>query len=128
MPDRDLYALETLRIPERYRLSNNAVLLLRTYNDFRAGAIDEDEVGRRMRLSPNLRKALSDTVAACTKIMENDAAEVSICADIIRKYTNLLKIAGVDSPSRMKVVNQYLRGSFLLGKKINLLIPRACRS
>ena len=49
------YAQEMLNLHKRYNLSENAKLLLRAHDDWKLGRIDQDELGRMVKMSPNMR-------------------------------------------------------------------------
>ena len=53
----------------RYKLSENAIRLLKALDDHHTGAAQDDALGRLVRLSPSMRKATTETIA---KVDDND--------------------------------------------------------
>ena len=51
-------------------------------------------MGRIVRLSTNMRTALTDTINKCTHIMRNKPEELKQCVEIIQSCTDMLTIAG----------------------------------
>ncbi|KAK0711429.1 hypothetical protein B0H67DRAFT_463602, partial [Lasiosphaeris hirsuta] len=63
------YAQQMLNLHNEYGLSENAGRMLLTYDNWRAGHIDQDELGRIVRMSPSMRRAITETIAKCAGIM-----------------------------------------------------------
>ncbi|KAJ2905930.1 uncharacterized protein MKZ38_003718 [Zalerion maritima] len=91
---RDFFVLKTLHLPSRLGLSNNAQVLLLAYDEYRRGLIDSAELGRQVRLSPNKRQAITNTIAKCASYMRRKPEEVKNCIDILQTCTEILSIAG----------------------------------
>lgn len=94
MPAPTFYAQQMLNLHNKYGLSNNAKTLLRALDDYKFGRIDQKELGRIVRLSNNMRKAITDTIKKCAQIMGTKPAEVKHCVEIIQSCTEILAVAG----------------------------------
>jgi hypothetical protein len=94
MSSHSFYAAQTLDLYKKYKLSENAKSLLKALDDYQFGRIDEAELGRLVRLSPNMRKAITETIARCAKVMGEKPAEMKNCIEIIQNCTVILSIAG----------------------------------
>lgn len=88
------YTLQLKAIPERYGLSENVQTLLKTLDWVRAGSIDPVELGRLVRLSPQRRAAIADTITKCANMIKKKPKELKTCVDIIEMCTEVLEIAG----------------------------------
>ncbi|KAK0621433.1 hypothetical protein B0T17DRAFT_591324 [Bombardia bombarda] len=93
------YAQQMLNLHSRFGLSENAKILLRAHDDWKLRRIDQDELGRIVRLSTNMRKAVTDTITKCASIMRKQPTEVKNCVDIIQACTDILTAA--DKPPIM---------------------------
>ncbi|KAK3333204.1 hypothetical protein B0T19DRAFT_483303 [Cercophora scortea] len=94
-----IYAQLTLKLHTRLGLSPTAIRLLYAYEDYRIGRIDQDEFGRMVRTSANMRRAATDIIAKAATFMANHAEEVKHCVDIIQTCTEILRAA--DRPPSM---------------------------
>jgi hypothetical protein len=83
-----------LNIHTKYGLSSNAKTLLKALDDHNFGRIDRTELGRIVRLSSNMRKAITATIKKCAEIMGTKPGEVKYCVEIIQSCTEILAIAG----------------------------------
>jgi len=93
--DRTFYANTLLFTFERLGLSQNAIQLLKLLDEMQQGSITENELGRKIRLSPAFSKALTDTITLCTDTMIEDPSEAGECAVIIKKCNGMRKISGI---------------------------------
>ncbi|KAK3368096.1 hypothetical protein B0H63DRAFT_564856 [Podospora didyma] len=93
------YGQQMLMLHRKYALSANAKKLLEAHDDWKHGRIDQDELGRLVRLSGNMRKAVTDTIAKCASVMRKKPAELKNCVDIIQACTEILSAA--DKPPSM---------------------------
>ncbi|KAK0722778.1 hypothetical protein B0T26DRAFT_674441 [Lasiosphaeria miniovina] len=87
------YAQQMLGLHGRYGLTDNAKTLLRAYDDWKIGRIDQDELGRIVRMSTNMRAAITDTITKCAAAMRSRPAEIRNCVDIIQACTDILGLA-----------------------------------
>ncbi|PHH84447.1 hypothetical protein CDD83_1932 [Cordyceps sp. RAO-2017] len=97
---RSWYALKSKAVPSRYGLSKNMQDLLCGLDEYYAGVIDATELGRLVRLSPQRRAAIANTIAKCANILKKDQTEVKTCVDIIEMCTEILEIADKKPPIR----------------------------
>jgi hypothetical protein len=94
------YAQQTMGLHSRYGLSENSIQLLRAHDDWKLGRIDQDQLGRIVRMSSNMRAAVTDTIKKCASVMRRQPAEVKNCVDVIQACTEILGIAGRITCSR----------------------------
>ena len=87
-------SLMTRAIPARYSLSRNIQALLRGLDQYHAGSLSADGLGRLVRLSPQRRSAISTTIQKCAQIMKKSPDEAKNCIDLIEMCTEILEIAG----------------------------------
>ncbi|KAI0969427.1 hypothetical protein F4678DRAFT_463686 [Xylaria arbuscula] len=92
------YELKMLRLFEQYELSDNARVMFKALEDFQTARLDEAGLGRLIRLSPNNRAALVNTMVKCASIMKEKPKESKYCLDIITSCGNMLEIA--DRPAQ----------------------------
>lgn len=110
------YEQEMLRLFEKYELSDNARTMFKALDEFKTARLDEDALGRLIRLSPNNREALVNTmvkwyniyrlpISICTtdrsdsaSIMKDKPKESKYCLSIITSCGDMLRIA--DRPSQ----------------------------
>ncbi|EHK15441.1 uncharacterized protein TRIVIDRAFT_228475 [Trichoderma virens Gv29-8] len=98
MPAKSFFDLKTRAVPTRYSLSKNIQDLLIALDDFHHGSIDAVEIGRLVRLSPNRRAAIANTITKCANILKSQPTEVATCVDVIEMCTELLEIADRKPP------------------------------
>ncbi|KAJ6446326.1 proteasome component PRE2 [Purpureocillium lavendulum] len=89
------YALRSKAVHSRYGLSKNIQLLLSSFDMYKMGSIDGAELGRLVRLSPQRRAALANTISKCAGIIKKQPSEVKTCVEIIEMCTEVLEIAGL---------------------------------
>ncbi|KAI3336433.1 hypothetical protein HD806DRAFT_542351 [Xylariaceae sp. AK1471] len=87
------YEQRMLRLFERYELSDNARSLLKAYDDVKTGKLDEVGLGRLIRMSPNNRAALVNTMVKCATIMKDTPRESKYCLIIIKSCGEMLGVA-----------------------------------
>ncbi|KAK3951709.1 hypothetical protein QBC32DRAFT_261847 [Pseudoneurospora amorphoporcata] len=87
------YAHQTMNLYARYGLSDNAKRLLRDHDQWRMGSLDRDQLGRNVRMSPDLRKSITDTITKCAAMMRKKPDEVKNCIEIIQACTEILDAA-----------------------------------
>lgn len=92
------YEQKMLRLFERYELSDNARIMFKALDEFKTSRLDEAALGRLIRLSPNNRAALVNTMVKCANIMKDKPKESKYCLSIITSCGDMLKIA--DKPSQ----------------------------
>jgi len=63
LPAKSFYVQRLKCLHTRYKLSDNAIRLLKALDDHHTGAAQDDALGRLVRLSPNMRKAATETIA-----------------------------------------------------------------
>lgn len=78
---------------KRLGLSQNAITLLKHLDEVRLGCIDEDDLGRKIRLSSAFHKAILDTITHCTDMMVEKPDEGVECAQIVKKCTEMMEIS-----------------------------------
>ncbi len=91
------YTQQTKHLHARYKLSANAVHLLKTFDNFKIGCIDEATFARLVRWSPSMRKAAIEIISKCAKEMQQDPKETNDCIALIHQCTEILEMAG-ESP------------------------------
>ena len=91
--ERTFYADTLLQTFQRLQLSPIIILLFKSLDEVRQGIIQEDDLGRKIRLSAPFRKALLDTISQCTETMVDDSSEADECSMIIKKCTNMIEIS-----------------------------------
>ncbi|KAI1429262.1 hypothetical protein F5Y12DRAFT_475342 [Xylaria sp. FL1777] len=87
------YELRMLRVFEQYELPDNARAMFKAFEEFQTARLDEGSLGRLVRLSPNNRSALVNTMVKCAGIMKDKPKESKYCLDIITSCGNMLEIA-----------------------------------
>ncbi|ORY69880.1 uncharacterized protein BCR38DRAFT_502772 [Pseudomassariella vexata] len=93
------YEFRMLNLPSRYQIRSNAQAMLKAYEDFKTGRIDEAELGRLIRLSPENRAAIVQTMVKCAQVMEKKPAESKHCLAIIETCGDILLTSDVtDKP------------------------------
>ena len=90
------YAQQLLNFPARYSLSTNAVNLLRAHDEWKTGRIETCELGRIVRMSPNMRKAITETITRCAELIgrSKNTDDDSNLVKIITACTEMLTAAG----------------------------------
>ncbi len=91
------YEFRMLNIPARYNLSENGVRMLKAFEDFKNKRLEEEEIGRLIRLSPENRASLIDTLMKCIGVLNNDDQEKKHCTSIMETCTKMIQIAGMVS-------------------------------
>ncbi|KAM4054792.1 hypothetical protein HRG_005614 [Hirsutella rhossiliensis] len=133
------YSLKSKAIPSRYGLSKNIQTLLQSLEDYQNGSLDATELGRLVRLSPQRRSAIANTITKCANIIKKQPSEIKTCVDIIEMCTEILEIADKRPPIqafpfmklpveiRDKILDLMIKAVF----RIDLLVPAtnasACR-
>ncbi|KAI0544563.1 hypothetical protein F4679DRAFT_576741 [Xylaria curta] len=87
------YEQKTLRLFEKYGLSDNIRIMLKAFEDFKTSRLDEASLGRMIRLSPSNRAALVSTMVKCANIMKDRPKESKYCLSIITGCGDMLEIA-----------------------------------
>ena len=100
MSAKSFAVLKMMNIPARFGLSANVAKMLRQLDDYHMGHISEDELGKMVRLSPQMRKSITETISKCAGIMEKKPEEVKYCVAIIQSCTEILTAAGKFLPPR----------------------------
>lgn len=83
-----------LNLKDRLSISDNSWGMLKAYDDFKTSRIDEGELGRKVRLSPNSRASMIDTLLQCVQIMNDQPDERKHCLDIIAALGEMIKMRG----------------------------------
>lgn len=112
MSTKSWYVLKLKAIPVRYGLSKNIQILLQALEDYHSGAVDHAELGRLVRLSPNRRGAIADTISKCANMIKRSPEELKTCLDIIEMCTEILEVAGESGLPMEKVALFILTLSF----------------
>ncbi|RFU81437.1 hypothetical protein TARUN_749 [Trichoderma arundinaceum] len=94
MPAKSFFILRLKTVPAKYGLSKNIQDLLQALDHYHSGAIDAVELGRLVRLSPNRRAAIANTITKCAGIIKKQPEEIATCVEVIEMCTELLEIAG----------------------------------
>ncbi|KAH0499489.1 hypothetical protein TgHK011_006683 [Trichoderma gracile] len=90
---KSFFVLKLKAVPTRYGLSKNIQDLFTALDHFHSGSIDAVELGRLVRLSPNRRSAIANTITKCAGIIKKQPEELTTCVDVIEMCTELLEIA-----------------------------------
>ncbi|KAI0010332.1 hypothetical protein F4779DRAFT_639450 [Xylariaceae sp. FL0662B] len=93
------YEFRMLNCLVRFGICSNGQQMLKAYEDFKTCKIDEAELGRLIRLSPNNRSALVDTMVKCAGIMTELPKESKHCMTIIKSCGEMINIA--DNPPKV---------------------------
>jgi hypothetical protein len=88
------YEFRMLNLPARYGLSYIGQTMLKAFEDFKTGHIDETALGRLIRLSPKNRAAIVETIQKCSIVIGEKPKETKYCLVIIQSCTEMLSIAG----------------------------------
>ncbi|KAL0930816.1 uncharacterized protein CTRU02_213551 [Colletotrichum truncatum] len=92
------YIIAMSNIPTKYGLSTNAKQLLQYLDDCKANYMDEAELGRKVRLSLENRKAITDTIRKVASLMQEKPKETQYCLQLIEMCTEILDIANRPPP------------------------------
>ncbi|TFB06453.1 hypothetical protein CCMA1212_001589 [Trichoderma ghanense] len=90
---KSFFVLKLKAVPTRYGLSKNIQDLFMALDHYHSGSIDAVELGRLVRLSPNRRSAIANTITKCAGIIKKQPEELTTCVDVIEMCTELLEIA-----------------------------------
>lgn len=99
MSAQPFYVQQLKNLHAKYGLNQNARGVLKALDDYKFGRIGADELGRTVRLSPNMRRAITDTISKCAGIMAKQPGEMKNCLDLINGCTEVLAVAGEPSLS-----------------------------
>jgi hypothetical protein len=106
--DRTFFQETLLMTHKRLGLSQNIITLLEYLDDVRLGSIDEDDLGRKIRLSDAFQKAIIDTITHCTNTMVEKPFEVEEHAKIVKKCTQMWEISRSKScPNRLELFSDF---------------------
>lgn len=94
----------------RYHISPNAETMLKAHENWKTGKIDEAELGRLIRLSPENRAAVIQTMVKLAGIMEKKPEESKHCLTMIEICGEVVGIAG-KSLDDFGAVADYIRGT-----------------
>lgn len=94
MSTKSLSTLKMMNVPARFGLSANVLQMFHQLDDYHMGLISEDELGKMVRLSPQMRKSITETIAKCAGIMEKKPEEMKTCVAVIQNCTEILTAAG----------------------------------
>ncbi|WQF75727.1 hypothetical protein CDEST_00741 [Colletotrichum destructivum] len=92
------FALSFQGAPKRLGISNNARVMLQALEDYKCTSMSEADIGRMLRLSPNRRQSMIDTIRDCTTMMAK-YKEVRSCALVIQMCTEVLELANRPPPN-----------------------------
>ncbi|KAM0481362.1 hypothetical protein ACHAPX_003466 [Trichoderma viride] len=98
MPAKSFYVLKLKTVPAKYGLSKNIQDLLMALDHYHDGSIDAVELGRLVRLSPNRRASIANTIQKCAGLLKKSPEEITTCVDVIEMCTELLEIADRKPP------------------------------
>ncbi|OHE92781.1 hypothetical protein CORC01_11931 [Colletotrichum orchidophilum] len=125
------FVLKCQNVHKRFGLCQNTQVMLQALEDTKTTAIDMAEVGRMLRLSPQRRQAMINTIRKCTERMTKQERhkedETRECALIIHMCTEVLEIANRPSPT----VFPFLKLPREIRARVLRMIvcpnPKACR-
>lgn len=91
----DDYSIQIRNWHKRYKLSETVMGLFKTLGEHNRGVGDPGALGRLMRMSPGMRKALTDTISQLAKTMHKkaDPFTLSECTELIQGCTEILSFA-----------------------------------
>ncbi|KUI54428.1 hypothetical protein VP1G_01700 [Cytospora mali] len=94
-PRTDSYTLQMKNLHQRYGLSKNIMHLFTALDEHRRGVSDPDALGRRLRMSRQMRKSCTDTISSLADQMQKNPtpACVAECTMLISGCTDMLKLA-----------------------------------
>ncbi|KAK2032860.1 hypothetical protein LX32DRAFT_661018 [Colletotrichum zoysiae] len=93
------FALRMFNVPQRLGLTKNAQVMLQALDDHKCRSLGEAEIGRMLRLSPERRQSMIDTIRTCTTMMAKKQEEVRVCVLVIQMCTEVLEIANRPPPN-----------------------------
>jgi hypothetical protein len=88
------YEFRLLNLMSKYHISANAETMLKAHEDWKTGKIDEAELGRLVRLSPENRAAVIKTMVKLAGIMGKKPEESKHCLTMIEICGEIVGIAG----------------------------------
>ncbi|KUI65039.1 hypothetical protein VM1G_00530 [Cytospora mali] len=94
-PRTDSHTLQMKNLHQRYGLSKNIIQLFTALDEHRRGVSDPDALGRRLRMSRQMRKSCTDTISSLADQMQKNPtpACVAECTMLISGCTDMLKLA-----------------------------------
>ncbi|KAM7209257.1 hypothetical protein V8F20_000595 [Naviculisporaceae sp. PSN 640] len=84
------YAQQMLDLHNRYNLSENMRELLKAHDQWRMGHISQDQLCRKLKMSPKMRQACIETIAKVNNTMKKKPEEQKMCVEIIQACTDIL--------------------------------------
>lgn len=96
------YELRMLNKMSEYSIKENARKMLQAYDHWKTGRIDEAELGRLIRLSPENRAAVIQTMIKTPAIMQRKPQESKFVLAIIEMCGEIVSIAGVSLSPKAK--------------------------
>lgn len=93
--DRSFYEGTLLMTHKCLGLSQNAIVLFKHLDEVKFGIGGDEDLRRKIRLSSAFRKAILETITKCADIMAEKSSEGADYALIIKKCTEMQKIAGM---------------------------------
>ncbi|KAI1335119.1 hypothetical protein F5Y15DRAFT_428444 [Xylariaceae sp. FL0016] len=101
------YQQRMFLLHDKFGLSQNAVSMLKAYDDYKMARMDEPALGRLVRLSPKNRKSLLMSMVKCAKYMRDNPKEQEHCLAIILSCGEMIEIA--DKPPQMDGFPQFMK-------------------
>ncbi|TLD15475.1 uncharacterized protein PgNI_01326 [Pyricularia grisea] len=93
MNELSYYEQKTKNIHNRIGISKPARLLLKAIDDLQAGALEESELRRMIRISPGYRNIISQTISDIADFIINHPEESKTGAILIQLLTKILQVA-----------------------------------
>ncbi|KAI1768731.1 hypothetical protein GGR53DRAFT_349964 [Hypoxylon sp. FL1150] len=86
------YKSRMFNLKERLDISDTSWKMLKAYEDCKSGRIEENELGRMVRLSHHSRESMIDTILHCVHYMADQPQEKKHCVDIITAMGEMVKM------------------------------------
>jgi hypothetical protein len=116
------YEFRMLNLPGKYKLSPNAQAMLKAHEDWKTAKIDEHELGRLVRLSPENRSAILKTMVKLAGIMQTNPQDSKHCLTMIEICGEIVTIAG--KLALLFIIFLYLEESCLTVSQQTSPLPR----
>ncbi|KAH8673974.1 hypothetical protein BX600DRAFT_509190 [Xylariales sp. PMI_506] len=131
------YEARMLNLFNKYNIKDNAQRILKAHEDWKTGRIDEAELGRLIRLSPENRSTIIQTMVKTAGIMQKKPEESKYILEIIETCGEIVSIADKPLPSvgfpnflklPIEIRHRIYRYYFNLNKPKTIMVPYAKRA
>lgn len=88
------YESKMLNLQDRLEMSETSWNMLKAYEDFQTGKMDRDQLRRKIRLSPQNRASMTNTIIQLAENKTVLSKEDKYCSGIISAMAEMIKIGG----------------------------------